>query len=102
MGQYHTSKCSPPIAIQEHLCAKEHLNVNITAVPALVSLASTFVAQNAGMVALRFLFWTLSTSRTLVVALPGITVGRLLHDRLSAKKYTKHAESPNSISVNRP
>jgi hypothetical protein len=95
MGQYLTSNGSPPITIQDHLRAKDNLNVKITAVPALVSLASTFVAQHAGIVAPRFLFWTLSTSRTFMLALLGITVGRLLHDRLSAKKCTKHAESPN-------
>jgi uncharacterized integral membrane protein len=63
--------------------------MKIVTVSALVILAFIFVFQNAGVVELRFLFWSLSMSRALMAMflfLIGVSVGWLFHGHLVRKK----------------
>lgn len=68
---------------------------------ALIALAAVFIVQNAEVVELRFLFWTMSMSRALMfvfLLLIGIAVGWLLRGHFLHKpehKATKHNEPGN-------
>jgi uncharacterized integral membrane protein len=55
----------------------------------LVVLSAMFVLQNTQVVEIRFLFWTLSMSRVLMIPLLlaiGMLVGWLLHSLFASRK----------------
>jgi uncharacterized integral membrane protein len=64
-----------------------HTRAILTAL--LVVLSAIFVLQNTQVVEIRFLFWTLSMSRVLMIPLLlaiGMLVGWLLHSLLASRK----------------
>jgi uncharacterized integral membrane protein len=61
----------------------------------LVGLAVVFIIQNATVAELRFLFWTLSMSRALLMFLilsVGIILGWLLHGSVNRRKSNIHLD----------
>lgn len=55
----------------------------------LIALSVMFVLQNTQVVEIRFLFWTLTMSRVLLILLVlgiGVLVGWLMHGLIAAKK----------------
>jgi len=59
---------------------------------ALITLATIFIVQNVDVVELRFLFWTMSMSRSLMfvfLVLIGIAVGWLLRGHMMNKTKRK-------------
>ena len=61
----------------------------------LAGLAAIFIFQNAAMVELKFLFWTLPASMTLTMFLifsSGIIAGWLLRGTFSRKKSNAHTK----------
>jgi len=64
-----------------------HIRAILTAL--LIALPVIFVLQNTQVVEIRFLFWTLSMSRVLIILLmlaAGMLAGWLLHGLLNARK----------------
>jgi putative membrane protein len=64
-----------------------HIRAILTAL--LIALPVIFVLQNTQVVEIRFLFWTLSMSRVLIILLmlaAGMLAGWLLHGMFSARK----------------
>lgn len=60
---------------------------------ALIALATIFIVQNVDVVELRFLFWTMSMSRSLMfvfLVLIGIAVGWLLRGHMMNKTKRKN------------
>lgn len=69
------------------------MNLKLFTILVLIALATIFIVQNAAVVELRFLFWTMSMSRALMfvlLVLIGIAVGWLLRSHLLHK--TQHKE----------
>ena len=61
----------------------------------LAGLAAIFIIQNVTVVDMRFLFWTLSMSRALLMLLilsVGIVLGWLLHGSFSRRKRSVHVK----------
>jgi lipopolysaccharide assembly protein A len=61
----------------------------------LAGLAAIFIIQNVTVVDMRFLFWTLSMSRALLMFLilsVGIILGWLLHGSFSRRKRSAHVK----------
>jgi len=55
----------------------------------LIALSLIFVLQNTQVVGIRFLFWTLTMSRVLLILLVlgiGVLVGWLVHGLIASKK----------------
>lgn len=68
------------------------MNLKLISVLVLIALASIFVVQNADVVELRFLFWTMAMSRALMfvfLILIGIVVGWLLRGHAIHKSQNK-------------
>ena len=69
------------------------MNPKIISILVLIALAAIFIIQNAEVVELRFLFWTMSMSRALMfvfLVLIGMAVGWLLrgHKQHKLQKNT--------------
>ena len=72
------------------------MNTKLIITLILIALATIFIVQNAAVVDLRFLFWTLSLSRSLMfvfLILIGILIGWLLRGHM----LKKNKEKANSI-----
>jgi lipopolysaccharide assembly protein A len=70
----------------------------------LAGLAAIFIIQNVTVVDMRFLFWTLSMSRALLMFLilsVGIILGWLLHGSFSRRKSGTRVkrDAPESRSI---
>lgn len=68
------------------------MNIKFIFILILIALASIFIVQNASVVDLRFLFWTLSLSRSLMfvfLVLIGIIIGWLLRGHMLKKSKEK-------------
>jgi lipopolysaccharide assembly protein A len=70
----------------------------------LAGLAALFIIQNVTVVDMRFLFWTLSMSRALLMLLIlaiGIVLGWLLHGSFSRRKRSAHIkrDAPEGRSI---
>ena len=69
------------------------MNAKLVTSIILASLTVIFIIQNAAMVEMKFLFWTLSISGALLVFLilsAGISLGWLLHGSFSRRKIRTH------------
>ena len=70
------------------------MNLKLITILALIALGAIFIVQNAEVVELRFLFWTMSMSRALMfvfLMLIGIVIGWLLHGHmLRTKLHNKY------------
>lgn len=65
------------------------MNSRLILVLILVGLVVLFIIQNVVVVEIRFLFWSIEVSRSLLIFLllaVGIIVGWLLHEYMSHKK----------------
>lgn len=74
------------------------MNIKFAFTLALIALAAIFIVQNAAVVDLRFLFWTLSLSRSLMfvfLVLIGILIGWLLRGHMLKKNKEKNSEIEN-------
>jgi uncharacterized integral membrane protein len=72
------------------------MNWKLYSILLLVALASVFIVQNAEVVELRFLFWTLALSRALMfvfLLLTGIAVGWLLRGHLQPRQQEEITEA---------
>ena len=75
------------------------MNWKLFSILLLVALASIFIVQNAEIVELRFLFWKVAMSRSLMfvfILLTGIAVGWLLHSHMWRKQRHKEQNLPES------
>jgi len=73
------------------------MNLKLFTTLFLIALAAIFIVQNADVVELRFLFWTLAMSRALMfvfLVLSGIAIGWLLRGHLLHK--TRHEETTDA------
>ncbi len=64
------------------------MNYKLIGLLALMALVVLFVVQNTGVVQIRFLVWTLSMSRVLVilfVLVIGVVIGWLWHGRANRR-----------------
>jgi len=67
----------------------------------LAGLAAIFILQNAAMVELKFLFWTLPASMTLtmfLIFLSGIISGWLLRGTFSRRKSRNHNKHASVVA----
>jgi len=65
------------------------MNLKLIIILSLIALGAIFVVQNADVVELRFLLWTMSMSGALMfvfLLLIGIVIGWLLHGHMSRTK----------------
>ena len=72
------------------------MNAKLIITLILIALAAIFIVQNAAVVELRFLFWTIAMSRALMfvfLILIGIAVGWLLRGHLAHKNDTKEIQN---------
>ena len=68
------------------------MNLKLITILSLIALGAIFIVQNAEVVELRFLFWTMSMSRALMfvfLMLIGIVIGWLLHGHMLRTKLHK-------------
>lgn len=68
------------------------MNIKLYTTLILIALATIFIVQNASVVDLRFLFWTISMSRSLMfvfLVLIGIAIGWLVRGHLQHKKLNQ-------------
>ena len=71
------------------------MNVKLFIILVLIALVAVFIVQNAEVVELRFLFWTLAMSRALMfvfLVLIGIAAGWLLRGHTSHKTQRSASE----------
>jgi len=72
------------------------MNLKLFSILALIALIAIFIVQNAEVVELRFLFWTMAMSRALMfvfLVLVGIATGWLLRGHMLHK--SQHDETRN-------
>jgi uncharacterized integral membrane protein len=65
------------------------MNTKLIIALILIALSTVFIVQNAEVVELRFIFWKLAMSRSLMfvfLVLSGIAVGWFLHGHIAKKK----------------
>ena len=77
------------------------MNTKYIAMIVLAGLAAVFFIQNAAVVELRFLFWTLSMSGALsmfLILLVGAMLGWWLRGTFIRRKRNSHAEQTNIIA----
>lgn len=71
------------------------MQIRIILTALLIALSVIFVLQNTQVVGIRFLFWTLSMSRVLLILLVlaiGMLVGWLLHGLFASKRTRQPKE----------
>ncbi len=68
------------------------MNIKLVVTLVLIALAAIFIVQNAAVVDLRFLFWTITMSRALMfvfLVLMGIAIGWLWRGHMAHKDGPK-------------
>ena len=68
------------------------MQIRVILTSLLIALSVIFVLQNTQVVEIRFLFWTLTMSRVLLILLVlgiGVLVGWLVHGLVASKKAGK-------------
>jgi len=68
------------------------MNMKLLITLILIVLATIFIVQNAEVVELRFLFWKMAMSRSLMfvfLVISGITIGWFLHGHMAKKNKAK-------------
>jgi len=68
------------------------MNIKLVITLILIALATIFIVQNAEVVELRFLFWKMAMSRSLMfvfLLLSGIVIGWFLHGHMAKKNKAK-------------
>ena len=71
------------------------MNLKLFSILVLIALATIFIIQNADVVEMRFLFWTMCMSRALMfvfLVLIGIAVGWLLRGHMLHKMQQKESK----------
>lgn len=77
------------------------MKAKIITILILAALAAMFIFQNAAMVELKFLFWTLPASMTLTMFLifsSGIITGWLLRGTFSRRKSRNHNKHASVVA----
>lgn len=68
------------------------MNIKLVVTLILITFATIFIVQNAEVVELRFLFWTMAMSRSLMfvfLVISGIATGWFLHSHMAKKNKAK-------------
>ena len=68
------------------------MNIKLLTTLILIALTTIFIVQNAEVVELRFLFWKMAMSRSLMfvfLLLSGIIIGWFLHGHMAKKNRAK-------------
>lgn len=71
------------------------MNMKLLITLILIVLATIFIVQNAEVVELRFLFWKMAMSRSLMfvfLVISGITIGWFLHGHTAKKNKAKKVD----------
>ena len=68
------------------------MNTKLIITLILIALATVFIVQNAEVVELRFIFWKIAMSRSLMfvfLVISGISIGWFLHGHIAKKNKAK-------------
>lgn len=71
------------------------MNIKLISALILITLSTIFIIQNTELVELRFLFWKMAMSRSLMfvfLVLSGVIAGWFLHGHFMKKKSGKNNE----------
>jgi len=81
---------------QQHANREGIMNLKLVTILTLIALAAIFIVQNTDVVALRFLFWQIDMSRSLMfisLMLIGIGTGWFLHGHFLHKMHQSEKDN---------